>query len=418
VSEPSLPVVTTPDPLAPILAQLYGDDVHDDSGTIQTLIDTAYANGYSTINLPAGTFKLDHAVHFYGSGVTITGQGASTILDVANNYDGSVAGNPYGDGDAFRVFATLDSNHLMIKQAVTGNTIVFKGAADVTVGESLFLSDGKGSTELIEKQLGGQDTGPGAFEEYGPDEYVQVTAVSTDANGDTVATLAQNIVGTGDYGNVSPTGASSTNYLNAVSIDTPANNLTLENFNVKFTDMGADDAFYIFYANHMTVKNIQILNSTTAGGLGGIGTVGSMNCTFSNITSPNTLGLNSTRLTTIENCSLQNVSLEESSTDNLISNNTLTNPTGWEIRINDMACARNTIQYNTMYGGIQNTGSIALMEGVDTVVTHNICIGQYAGIWTAMSQGDVFEDNTAPVFGNFTLTDVVTQLNNSWQTTT
>ena len=120
--------------------------MHDDSGTIQQLIDTAYADGYSTINLPAGTFKLDHAVHFYGSGVTITGQGASTILDVANNFQGSVAGNPYGDGDAFRVFATLDTNHMMIKQAVTGNTIVFKGAANVTAGQTLFLSNGRGST--------------------------------------------------------------------------------------------------------------------------------------------------------------------------------------------------------------------------------------------------------------------------------
>ena len=249
----------------------------------------------------------------------------------------------------------------------------------------------------------------------GPDEYVQVTSVSTDAHGDTVATLAQNIVGTGDYFNVSPTGVSSTNYLNAVAIDTPANNLTLENFNVKFSDMNADDAFYIFYTNHMTVKNIQILNSTTAGADGGIGVVGSMNFTLQNITSPNELALNSTRLATIENCSLQSVSLEEACTDNLLTNNTLTNPGGWEIRINDMACARNTLQYNTLYGGDLNTGAIALMEGVDTVVAHNTCVGQYATIWTSFSQGDVIEGNIAPTFSNFISTDAVLQLNNSWQ---
>jgi hypothetical protein len=407
--------VNTPDPLAPLVAQLYGDDVHDDSGTIQQMIDTANAEGYSTITLPAGTFKLDNALNFYGSNITLTGQGASTILDVNDNFNGSSANNPYGNGVALHVAATLDTNHLMIKQAVTGNTIVFDGQAGVTAGETLFLSNGRGSTALIEAARGGGDTGPGAFNELGPDEYVQVASVSTDANGDTVATLTQDVMGTGDYGNVSPNGASSQYYLNAVSIDRPAQNLTVENFSIKFTDMNADSAMYIFYGDHVTTQNIQVLNSSSVGGRGGIGIVGSTACTFNNISEPNALGLNSSRETTVENCSVQTITLEESATDNLIEHNTITNTNNYDIRINDMACARNTFEYNTIYGGSQNTGAVAFAEGIYTVFSHNTVIGQYASIWAGLSQGDVIQDNIAPLFNNCTPSDVMTVTGNSWQ---
>ncbi len=148
VTTPPAPAV--PNALTPILAQLYGDDVHDDSATIQQLIDTANADGITNITLPAGTFKLNRSLHFYGSGITLQGQGASTVLDVANNYNGANA-IPYGDGAALKIYATLDAQPMMIDQAVTGNTIVFRGQANVTAGQSIFLENGVGSTALIER---------------------------------------------------------------------------------------------------------------------------------------------------------------------------------------------------------------------------------------------------------------------------
>jgi hypothetical protein len=413
-SNKTLPVtsgpVTAPDPLAPILAKLYGDGVHDDGGTIQQLVDTAYAQGIANISLPAGTFLLDQQIHLYGTNVTVSGQGDLTTLAVNTHYTGLNAG-----GSGLAIYATLDSTPLMIAQPVTGNTIVFRGSAAVTAGQKLFLSNGLGSTALIEAALHGGDTGPGAFQELGPDEYVQVASVSQDANGNTVATLAQNVIGAGQYTNVGGAGVVSDSYLHAVTVDTPAENITVQNLAISFKDQQADTAVCAKFVDGLTLNHIHVLNTPTNGGLGGVGVVGTTRALIENVIAPSEIGLNSTRRATVINNTVQGIALEEASTDNLITQNTLTRATGCDFRINDMACARNTFSNNTVHGGVQNTGAIAIVEGVDTTVANNVIQEGVTSIWLGETLGTKVLNNIASSFSNYAPLNGVIVTGNSWQ---
>ncbi len=354
------PSISAPDPLAPILALLHGDDVHDDSATIQLLVDTANADGIKNITLPAGTFLLNSGITFYGSGITFSGQGASTILDVNSHYTGT---GSEAKGCAFNITATLDTNPLMIAQTVTGNTIVFRGTANLQVGQSLYLSNGLESTALVEARNGGTLTAPGEFHEDGPSEYVTIASITTDAQGNTIAHLMQNVMGTDDYFNVAPSGVTSGHYLHAAAITTPADHLTLENLSIQFKDLGADSAIGAKFTNNLTIQNVNVLNKTLLGGLGGFDLVSSTNMVLSNITCPANIALNSTRLASITNCTACAITLEEACTDNMISHNTLTGTTSCDFRINDAACERNVFEYNTLHGGVLDSSAIAIAGG-------------------------------------------------------
>jgi hypothetical protein len=404
------PAVIAPDPLAPILAQLYGDDVHDDSATIQSLIDTANAQGIKNITLPAGTFLLNSGINFYGSGITLSGQGASTIFDVDNHYTGVGI-----KGVAFNIQAILSANPLMIAQPVTGNTIVFQGAASLQVGQSLYLSNGLGSTALVEARNGGTLTAPGEFFEDGPDEYVTIASITTDAQGNTVAQLTQNVVGTDDYFNVAPGGITSKNYLHAAAITTPADHLTLENLNIQFKDMAADSAILSKFTNSLTIQNVSVLNKTLLGGLGGLALVGGTDTTLSNVNCTANIALNSTRLASITNCTANAITLEEACTDNFIAHNTLTGTTSCDFRINDMACERNVFEYNTLHGGVQNTGAIGIWEGINTTVAFNTVSGGNTGIWAGLTKGTIVDGNIGGGFSDIAGLTLSQVFNNSWQ---
>ena len=379
---------------------------------MQQLVDTAYAQGLANINLPAGTFLLNRQIDLYGSNVTLSGQGDRTVLDVNNTYTGTGI-----LGEAISIATTFNSTPLMIAQPVTGNTIVFSGNAPVRAGQKLFLSNGKGSTALLEAAMNGKDTTPGLFQELGPDEFVQVVSVAQDANGNTVATLAQNVMGTGQYGNVAAAGVSSANYLHASTIDRPADHVTVQNLAVQFANMNADVSIMARQTDHLTINNVHVLNTTEVGGGGGMLLVGCTSPVVENVTGPCGIAINSTRGALVTNNTVLGVSLEESCTDNLITKNTLTGTTGCDFRINDMACERNTFSYNDMHGGATSTGAIAIAEGTDNTIANNTIHGGTATIWLGTTSGTKVLDNVADGFGNYSpIGDPAVVMGNSWQT--
>ena len=402
---------TTPDPLAPILARLYGDDVHDDSGTIQQLIDVSNADGIKTVALPAGKFLLDEQINVYGTGLTFTGQGASTVLDVNHFHTGIDSTGKTGQGISVR--AVFDSTPLMIAQPVTGNTIVFRGNVGLTAGQSLYLSDGLGSSAIIESQLHGALTQPGEFNELGPSEYVQVASV-TQSGGNTVVTLTSNVIGSGEYANARPAGTTSLNYLHASTIQTATSDITLQNFAMKFKDPGADAAIVAKFTDHLTINGVQILNAPQHGGLGGIGVVSSTNALIENVTSANPIGLNSTRASTVTNCNVACITLEESCTDDLITRNTLTGTTSCDLRINDMALHAQHAQLQRRPWRGARTGAIAIAEGTDTTIANNIVHDGAASIWLGTTSGSKVIGNTAVAFGNYDPLGTTLVTGNSW----
>ncbi len=244
---------------------------------------------------------------------------------------------------------------------------------------------------------------------------MKVASVATDANGNTVATLTQNVLGTDDYFNVAPAGTVSNKYLNAVAIDTAADNLTVQNFAIKFTDMSADTAMSIFYTRNLNINNVTVLNRPNLGGKGAIGIVGSIGTVINNVTSPAQLGLNSCRSAVVTNSTFAGIALEEAATDNSFLHNTLTDATEWDIRINDMACERNSFTYNTIHGGVFGTGAIAIAEGIDTTIAFNTIKGGDTTIWAGTNRGTVVHDNIAGKFVNFDTLFAATVYNNSWQ---
>jgi hypothetical protein len=402
-----------PSALAPLFAQLYGDDVHDDSGTIQAIVDTAYQDGIRNISFPAGTFKLGRDINIYGEGLTFSGQGAATVFDVANNYDGTSDGL---SGRGFTVRPVISNSYLMIAQPVTADTVVFQGQADVQAGQNLFLSDGFGTMPAIEQADGGIQTDASFFSSGEPDEYVQIASVTTDANGNTVAHLAKNVLGGDQFANVGPAGIVSGDYLNVTLMSKPASNITMQNFNMKFSDMQADSALYSICTLNLTVKNMNVLNSTPVGANGGIWDCASTGSVFENITSPSGIYLNSSRGVVVQNNQVSNVWLEEASTDNLITNNDLTGTTTCDLRINDMPCERNVLTHNTLHGGVIITGAIGINEGTDTTVAYNTIIGGSAFIWQGISKGSIIHDNVATALYDYHPIGFTQVFDNSWQT--
>ncbi|HVX83985.1 MAG TPA: hypothetical protein VH253_04140 [Phycisphaerae bacterium] len=413
---PASPGITpATDPLATLRAQLHGDGVHDDSATIQAMISAAYTQGLHTITLPAGVFVLDKTLWFYGSSVTLAGQGASTVLDVANHHDG--LGN---DGWALRIAPQFDNTLYMATQAVTGDTITLRGQANVQAGEMLFLTNGRGSMSLVEQKLGGSLTQSADFNELAPDEYVQVTSVSTDASGNTVVKLTKNVVGANDYFNVAPANVVSDRYLHISRLVKPADHLTVSDLAIQFSDPKADVSLFTFYTTYTTIKNITLLDSPAVNGTGtasgGFWSEGSEWTTFDNIHVPQApIELNSCRFATITNCTASRVALEEATTDSLISHNTFTTTTNVSIRTNDMGCQRDTFSYNTMHGGGQNTGAIGIWEGLDITVENNTVTGPFNSLWLGTTRGCQILENIAGSFSNYNPVGNTIISANSWQ---
>jgi hypothetical protein len=411
-------VFSPTDPLASLLAQLHGDNVHDDYPVLQKMVDTAYADNIKTITLPAGTYLLNHEINLYGSGVTLTGQGSSTILDVNNSYTG-VPGT--AQGRAITVTPVFSPTLDMISQPVTGNTIVFTGQVNLQAGDTVYLTDGRGSIALIEQRDGGADTGPGAFKELGSDEYVTIASVTTDAQGETVATLTKNVAGIGEYFNVAPQGAApSEAYLHVSQILKPADHITIQNLAIRFKTPKADTSIFSSYSNYLTIQNVDILNTPEVGGMGSIGIVGSMNTVIENVTAPSnvTIGLNSSRFALVTDCSVGNIELEEGVTDSIIQNNTLTTTTTCALRVNDMACARDSFVGNTMNGGVADTGAIAIAEGTDITLAYNRIIPRNVGgdgIWFGISSGGYAYGNTGAGLSAFNPLTPLELFDNNWQ---
>ncbi|HVS73704.1 MAG TPA: right-handed parallel beta-helix repeat-containing protein [Phycisphaerae bacterium] len=413
---PAAPAVTpASDPLATLRGQLHGDGVHDDSGTIQAMIDTAYTQGLHTITLPAGVFVLDKTLWFYGSSVTLSGQGTSTVLEVANHHDG--LGN---DGWALRIAPQFDNTLYMATQAVTGDTITLRGQVSLQAGEMLFLTNGRGSMALVEQKLGGSLTQATDFNELAPDEYVQVASVSTDATGNTVVKLTKNVVGTNDYFNVAPSGVVNDHYLHVSRLIKPADHLTVSDLAIQFSDPQADSSLFTFYTTYTTIKNVTLLDSKAlhAGSTasGAFWSEGSEWTTFENITAPQApIDLNSCRFATISGNTASRVALEEGTTDSVITHNTFTTTTFVSIRTNDMGCQRDTFSYNTMHGGLQDTGAIGIWEGLDITLENNTVTGPFGSLWLGRTRGCQVLNNIAGGFANYDPLGGTIVTANSWQ---
>jgi hypothetical protein len=306
----------------------------------------------------------------------------------------------------------------MATQAVTGDTIVLRGKVDIAAGESLFLTNGRGSMKLVEQRLGGSLVQNGQFNELAPDEYVTVASVSLNAQGNTVLKLTKSVVGTNDYFNVAPGNTTDEHYVHVKRLAKAADHLTVSDLAIRMVDPGSDAALFTFYTTNATVKNVTLLDSAllhTNAVAGAFWTEGSQWTTFDHITTPRMIELNSSRFATITNNTADSILMEEATTDTLVSQNTLTTTTGVSLRTNDMGCQRIVFSNNTMHGGTRNTGAIGIWEGTDITVTGNIVKGGAAQIWLNFTKNCTVKDNTAETFGNWSLQSNATVTGNSWQ---
>jgi parallel beta-helix repeat protein len=410
---PVTPAIPATDPLAALRAQLHGDGKQDDSATIQKMVDVAYAQGLHAITLPEGVFALNKTIWFYGSSVTLSGQGTKSILQVVNHQDGLG-----GYGWALKISSQFDPSLYMATQAVTGDTITLRGNVNIQAGEMLFLTNGRGSMKLVEQRHGGTLVGDGQFNELAPDEFVQVASVSVNGAGNTVIKLTKSVVGKDDYFNVAGGNVVDDHYLHVSRLSKPADHLTVSDLAIRFSDPYADASLFTFYTTYTTVKNVTLLDSAvlhTNPAMGAFWSEGSQWTTFDHLTTPGAIELNSCRFAVITNNTAGWVAMEEATTDTLVSHNTLTTTTGVSLRTNDMGCQRIEFSYNTLHGGSKDTGAIGIWEGEDIRIIGNVVKGGTASIWLNRTRGCTVTGNTADEFNNWVPLGIVALQSNSWQ---
>ncbi|GEM_PF-6486999 len=403
--------------LAALAAQLHPNDSTDDTATIQEMIDVANQNKISTITLPAGTFKLASGLHLYGSNITFSGQGDQTVLDFFDSYHGGdYQGMPITVGATVNQSATYNP-----VQSVTGNTIVFGQSVPFRTGDTLFLSDGMSATRVLERQYGGTLDVPNEFNAPAPSEFVTVASVTTNAQGQTVVTLINNVIGSGDYANLLPSGqAANNNYLTVWPVTAPADHITIKNLAIHFSNPQADVSIMTLFSTNFTIDHVHILNTTQAGGHGGFSLILTTNYQLTNDTVPGGIAINSSRQGTISGNTIGNLTFEESSTHTTAQNNVIGTPggsSGIAVRTGDMGCNQISILNNIIYAGPTNVGGIGIWEGRNITIANNTVSQGDALIWVGQAHNVVVRDNTAASFANNDVIDTasVNAYNNSWK---
>lgn len=389
----------TPSPVPLDYSALAGDGIADDTAALQHLIDTAVARGISRIELPAGVYRTTSPVELYGRNLTFTGVGDATVIQVDHHFRG--AGHKHGWGLFVR--PVMDMTHYFPSAAVQGDVITFTSAVPFAPGDTLLLSNGRGSAMIEKRRLGGESS---YFNELGPVEHVDVLSVTARGDGTTVVRLTRPVIGTGEYTNVLPAGTTGTDrHLHVRRVITPADGIVIENLAFNFTDWMATLSVDAHDARNLTLRNLTVLNEPTiiGGSFGGINVVSTTGAVIENVRSSNRAGiaLNSTRNAVIRYNTVSTIRVEEATTDTQILHNTVHAEGTIGIRTGDMLCVRILIAHNTITNAAKFNGAIGIWEGRDIVVEHNYASGGQNSIWVNRSANVTVRYNQAGWFNDY-----------------
>ena len=399
-----------------------GDGVADDTVAIQMALNKARTAWSGTrgglraaasgghVYLPAGRYRLTSALYAGGAGVRVSGEGEQTVLLADFHFHGQPGG-----GEALWIEPEFGGLYSLV-HPVTWDTLTLAGEVPLAAGEPLFLCNGRGSTGILEKALGGSLPRTN-FHELAPCEYVDV-ASSSYAHGVTTVLLKRPVIGIGDYANVRPAGQPPGEaWLHVRKLNAPADGMVISDLAFEHPDPQADASIMAYYTRACRIENITIITESLLGARGSVVVVGSMGTSVRNVRSFHkaAIAMNSCRCCHIAQCSVWSITLEECCTDNHIMNNILEPVGTLGLRTGDMPCRRNIFAHNSIFNAAHNYGAIGLWEGMKNVLAGNVATGGVAAIWLGDAPETVVVGNIAASFGDYGKHNHTMASGNSWQ---